>query len=142
MFADIQHSFVPEKNQDMALTSGHGAGRSGSLFFFSSDNKFLIKTLKIHEKNELLSSLDDYINHVKSTKNKSLLARIYGVFSLKLPNAPDMDFLIMQNVAQLKNSEEKLFEFDLKGSSIDRYVSIDQEIELLQDEERDYDTRR
>ncbi len=83
----------------MALTSGHGAGRSDSLFFFSSDNKFLIKTLKIHEKNELLSSLDDYINHVKSTKNRSLLARIYGVFSLKLPNAPDMDFLIMQNVA-------------------------------------------
>lgn len=73
--------------------------------------------------NQILQNVDKFIQHFKSTKNASLIARIYGVFSFTIPNAPPMNFVIMQNVAMVKNTEERFYEFDLKGSSIDRYVS-------------------
>lgn len=72
---------------------------------------------------QILDNIDSFIKHFKETKNVSLIARIYGVFSFALPNQPPINFLIMQNVARVRNTEEKLYEFDLKGSSIDRYVT-------------------
>ena len=42
---DIQNSLDLEKNRGMVFKSGEGVGASGSFFFFSADNKFLIKTL-------------------------------------------------------------------------------------------------
>jgi Phosphatidylinositol-4-phosphate 5-kinase len=43
-------SFDVEKNRGMVFKAGQGAGKSGSFFFFSHDNKFIIKTLKGNEK--------------------------------------------------------------------------------------------
>ena len=67
----------------MVFRAGEGAGLSGSFFFFSSDNRFLIKTLQGNEKALMLGMLDDYIDHLKATENNSLLARIYGIFTVK-----------------------------------------------------------
>ena len=41
-----------------------------------------------------------------------------------------MNFLIMQNVARVRNTEDRLYQFDLKGSTIDRYVIQDTSEEL------------
>lgn len=126
-FDDIRRSFCPKSSsldkKRLKLSGGTGGGRSGSLFFFSSDSKFLIKTLQGDEMDILLSNLDKFITHFKASKNMSLIARIYGVFTFSIPNAPPMSFIIMQNVAMVRNTEERFYEFDLKGSSIDRYVS-------------------
>lgn len=122
-FDDIEQSFCTSDKKRLKLSAGNGGGRSGSLFFFSSDSRFLIKTLQGYELNQILQNVDKFIQHFKSTKNASLIARIYGVFSFTIPNAPPMNFVIMQNVAMVKNTEERFYEFDLKGSSIDRYVS-------------------
>ena len=53
----------------MVFKSGEGAGASGSFFFFSYDNKFIIKTLRGKEKDILLKMLDDYIGHIVETNN-------------------------------------------------------------------------
>jgi 1-phosphatidylinositol-4-phosphate 5-kinase len=79
----MKKSLSLDNNQEMVFKAGQGAGKSGSFFFFSFDNKFLIKTITSSEKNILLDMLDDYINHIILTDNKSLLARIYGVFTIK-----------------------------------------------------------
>jgi hypothetical protein len=42
---DMLSSLSVEKNRNMVFQAGEGAGLSGSFFFFSSDNRFLIKTL-------------------------------------------------------------------------------------------------
>ena len=42
---DIMASFDNEKNRKMIFKAGESAGASGSFFFFSSDSKFIIKTL-------------------------------------------------------------------------------------------------
>jgi hypothetical protein len=47
---DIMKSLSIEKNRKMIFKAGQGAGKSGSFFFFSHDNRFLIKTLQGNEK--------------------------------------------------------------------------------------------
>ena len=50
-----------EKNKEMIFKAGESSGKSGSFFFFSKDNRFIIKTLKAGEKYLLFNILDDYI---------------------------------------------------------------------------------
>jgi hypothetical protein len=57
----------------------------------------LIKTLKSNEKNVLLNMLDSYIEHIIATKNASILARIYGIFTIKTNYFDDLDVIIMEN---------------------------------------------
>ena len=58
---DIQESLDSDANHKMIFRAGEGAGASGSFFFFSHDNKFLIKTLLTSERKKLISMLDSYI---------------------------------------------------------------------------------
>jgi hypothetical protein len=57
----------------------------------------LIKTLKSNEKNVFLNMLDSYIEHIIDTKNTSILARIYGIFTIKTNYFDDLDVIIMEN---------------------------------------------
>ena len=93
--SDILSSLNVETNRNMVFRAGEGAGLSGSFFFFSSDNRFLIKTLKGNEKDLMLNMLDDYIEHLTFTKNGSLLARIYGIFTVKTNYYDQLDIIIM-----------------------------------------------
>jgi hypothetical protein len=43
----------------------------------------------------MLSMLDDYVKHIKSLGNKSLIARIYGIFSIKTNQFATLDVMIM-----------------------------------------------
>jgi 1-phosphatidylinositol-4-phosphate 5-kinase len=93
--------------------AGEGAGSSGSFFFFSFDNKLIIKTMKGSEKQVFLDMIDSYIAHIDSTDNKSLLARIYGIYTIRSNRFGPIDVLVMENTAQ---TQSKRYSFDLKGS--------------------------
>ena len=92
---DIMTSLSVENNRKMVFKAGQGAGLSGSFFFFSHDNKFLIKTINKKEKSILLKMLDKLIEHFEMTDNKSLIARIYGVFTIKTNLFANLDVMIM-----------------------------------------------
>ena len=79
---EITSSLAFSRNREQLFKAGKGAGKSGSFFFFSSDRKFVIKTVSKSEKDLLLSMLDDLIQHYTDTDNKSLIARIYGVLKV------------------------------------------------------------
>ena len=115
-------SLSPEFNANMVFKAGEGAGRSGSFFFFSHDNKFIIKTMTKDELNIHLKMLDDYLAHLKMYP-KSLVARILGVFSIKTPHVGKTHFMLMQNTLQIRDQSELQFIFDMKGSAVDRRVS-------------------
>ena len=70
--------------------------------------------------------LDSYINHVSSSGNRSILARIYGLFSIQTNVFGPLDVIVMQNTAHVLNSKKKQFQFDLKGSTAGRYTHFDQ----------------
>ena len=82
-------------NRKKVFKAGEGAGASGSFFFFSNDNRFLIKTLGQEEMMVLFRMLDDYIRHLEQSNNKSMLARIYGVFTIKTSRFLPVNVLIM-----------------------------------------------
>ena len=57
-------------------------GKSGSFFFFSHDQKFLIKTLTSSELNTFLGDfVVNYYEHMVNSP-ETLLAKIYGVFTV------------------------------------------------------------
>jgi 1-phosphatidylinositol-4-phosphate 5-kinase len=85
----------------MIFQAGEGAGASGSFFFYSHDRKLLIKTLKNNEKAILLGFLEDYVKHIVDSDNCSLLARIYGLYTIKSSVFSPLDVIIMQNTADL-----------------------------------------
>lgn len=96
---DLLNSLSVEQNRHMVFKAGQGAGLSGSFFFFSHDNRFLIKTMNAKERSILLGMLDDMIEHFITTNNSSLLARIYGVFTIKTDLFHSLDVMIMQNTS-------------------------------------------
>ncbi len=68
-----------EAIQDFSIPSG---GKSGQFFFFTKDNKLLIKTISKPELKVILKNIDNYSEHLNSNPN-SLIAKIVALFSLK-----------------------------------------------------------
>lgn len=66
----------------MVFQAGEGAGMSGSFFCFTHDNKFLIKTINNEEMGKLVDLLPDMVAYFKKVKNKTLLAKIYGLYTI------------------------------------------------------------
>ena len=104
--------------------AGQGAGQSGSFFFFSHDNRFIIKTLRGKESKILLNMLDDLILHYQETKNSSLLARIYGLYSIKTNIFGPLEVIVMQNTSAFISKNNQKMVFDLKGSIINRMTRL------------------
>ena len=69
--------------------------------------------------------LDDYIRHIEETENKSLLARIYGVFTIKSNYFDSLDIMIMQNTSQIESKDHPSMVFDIKGSTVNRKSKVD-----------------
>ena len=68
----------------------------------------------------MLGMLDDYIDHIRKTHNRSLLARIYGIFTIKTKFFEPLDIIIMQNTCNPNNKKNDKLTFDLKGSTVGR----------------------
>ena len=69
--------------------------------------------------------LDDYIDHIEKTNNKSLLARIYGIFTVKTNYFDPLDIIVMQNTSLLESKSNPKMIFDLKGSTVNRKEHLD-----------------
>ena len=55
-------------------------------------------------------------------ENKSMMARIYGVFTLKTNYFSPLNVMVMQNTFQASGISDCVLKFDLKGSTIARHV--------------------
>lgn len=72
---------ILEGNIEAIKKSGEGMGKSGSFFFFSHDKKLLIKTMTSGDFMAWTMLFKRYFEHVNMFED-SLLARIYGVYSI------------------------------------------------------------
>lgn len=80
----LLESLDPEKNQTNLFKAGEASGASGSFFFFSTDKRFIVKTMTNGEKEFFLAKVArPYFSHLKKNPT-SLLARIYGVYTIKI----------------------------------------------------------
>ena len=120
-FEVLHASLSPKFNRDMVFNAGEGAGRSGSFFFFSHDHKFIIKTMTKEELDLFLEILPRLSEHHKNTP-RSLLSKIFGVFTVKMSSVEPVHIMLMENTMRLKDPERLKYVFDLKGSRVDRKV--------------------
>jgi len=95
-------------------------GKSGSLFFFSLDNQYVLKTIPKREAKLLRALLPSYYEYMTSHSD-SLITRFMGLHRIKPHKGRQVRFLVMGN---LFNSNLKVHQrFDLKGSTVGRELS-------------------
>lgn len=71
------------------------------------------------ELNVYLSKLPEFCEHFQNNKN-SVLAKIYGVFTINTESSKGVHVMLMENTTQLKDPNRLTHIFDLKGSSVNR----------------------
>ncbi|KAG4958954.1 hypothetical protein AAZX31_13G067500 [Glycine max] len=97
-----------------ALRELSSPGKSGSIFYLTQDDRFMIKTVKKSEVKVLIRMLRSYYQHVSRYEN-SLVTKFYGVHCVKPIGGQKIRFIVMGN---LFCSEYPIHRrFDLKGSS-------------------------
>ena len=70
-----------------------------------------------------LEALPDYFEHLRNNPN-CLLARIYGVFKVKMEDLVPVNLLLMANTIRCQSSSSIMNVFDLKGSVVNREVKM------------------
>ncbi|XP_022934963.1 phosphatidylinositol 4-phosphate 5-kinase 9-like [Cucurbita moschata] len=120
-----------------ALRELSSPGKSGSVFFLSQDDRFMIKTLRKSEVKVLLRMLPDYHHHVRSYEN-TLITKFFGLHRIKPASGQKFRFVVMGNMfcTELRIHRR----FDLKGSSLGRSadkVEIDENT-ILKDLDLNY----
>ncbi|KAJ4705011.1 putative Phosphatidylinositol-4-phosphate 5-kinase [Melia azedarach] len=100
-----------------ALRELSSPGKSGSIFFLSQDDRFMIKTLRKSEVKVLLRMLPNYHDHVRSYEN-TLITKFFGLHRIKPSSGQKFRFVVMGNMfcTELRIHRR----FDLKGSSLGR----------------------
>ncbi|GMH05068.1 hypothetical protein Nepgr_006908 [Nepenthes gracilis] len=99
-----------------ALRELSSPGKSGSFFYLTNDDKYMIKTVKKAEVKVLLRMLPAYYNHVRAFEN-TLVTKFYGLHCVKLTGTAQkkVRFVIMGNLFCTEYPIHR--RFDLKGSS-------------------------
>ncbi|KAM0044099.1 putative 1-phosphatidylinositol-4-phosphate 5-kinase [Helianthus debilis subsp. tardiflorus] len=97
-----------------ALRELSSPGKSGSFFYLTQDDRFMIKTVKKSEVKVLIKMLPSYHQHVCRYEN-SLVTKFFGVHCVKPVGGIKTRFIVIGN---LFCSEYRIHRrFDLKGSS-------------------------
>uniref|UniRef100_A0A0D9XP00 1-phosphatidylinositol-4-phosphate 5-kinase n=1 Tax=Leersia perrieri TaxID=77586 RepID=A0A0D9XP00_9ORYZ len=101
---------------DDALLELSSPGKSGSFFYFTNDDKYMIKTMKKSEVKVLLRMLPAYYKHVRAFEN-TLVTKFFGLHCVKITGAiqKKVRFVIMGNLFCSNYAIHR--RFDLKGSS-------------------------
>ncbi|CAK0741103.1 hypothetical protein CVIRNUC_001300 [Coccomyxa viridis] len=107
---------------DKALREMPSPGKSGSVFFLSDDDRFLIKTVSHEEMLLLLKLIPAYYRHC-ADNSTTLLTRFFGVHRVKpLGSQSKVRFVVMGNVFP---TEVRLHrKYDLKGSLHGRTAGV------------------
>ncbi|KAG0471114.1 hypothetical protein HPP92_015660 [Vanilla planifolia] len=107
-----------------ALRELSSPGKSGSSFYLTQDDRFMIKTVKKSEVKVLIKMLSSYFKHVSKYRN-TLVTKFFGLHCVKPIGGMKVRFVIMGN---LFCSEHRIHRrFDLKGSSHGRSIHKSEE---------------
>ncbi|EGG21885.1 putative phosphatidylinositol phosphate kinase [Cavenderia fasciculata] len=113
-------------------------GKSGSIFFFSHDNQYVLKTIPKREAKLLRSLLPEYFEHMKRNPN-SLLTKFFGLHRVKPRQGRQVRFVVMKN---LFNTPKIITSrFDIKGSTVGRELTTE-ELKKKHPTFKDLDFRR
>jgi 1-phosphatidylinositol-4-phosphate 5-kinase len=95
-------------------------GKSGSFFYFTPDNRFIIKNVTASEEKFLCKIAYKYYEHMRENKD-SLIVRFFGLHKVRL--APEQRYItvvVMENIFYTEEQRKIHRRFDLKGSWVGR----------------------
>ncbi|CAH9130708.1 unnamed protein product [Cuscuta epithymum] len=107
---------------DDGLREFSSPGKSGSIFYHSSDDRFVIKTLRKSELKVLLKMLPSYYKHVKDHEN-TLITKFFGLHRISFRRGKKVRFVVMGNMFCTELHIHR--RYDLKGSSHGRFTNKD-----------------
>ncbi|CAF2226145.1 unnamed protein product [Rotaria magnacalcarata] len=97
-------------------------GRSGSLMYKTSDNLFILKTLRGYEARLLIQILQGYSNQFR--QRPTMFNRYIGLYSIRLESSLSNFTIYVVVMVNAFTPSLKINEiFDLKGSSINRKIT-------------------
>lgn len=105
-------------NEDLIELSNPGA--SGSLFYLSNDDEFIIKTVQHKEAEFLQKLLPGYFMNLNQNK-RTLLPKFYGLYCVQ-SGGKNIRIVVMNNL--LPTSVKMHLKYDLKGSTYKRHASV------------------
>eukprot|EP00039_Didymoeca_costata_P001598 m.53609 g.53609 ORF g.53609 m.53609 type:complete len:871 (-) comp10874_c0_seq2:743-3355(-) len=105
-------------NQPLRQLSNPGA--SGSLFFLTADDQFIIKTVSKGESRFMLRLLPGYYMNLVQNK-RTLLPKFFGLFMYRAFRGRKIRFVVMNNILPTNFSYH--LRYDLKGSTFKRFAS-------------------
>ncbi|GAM26099.1 hypothetical protein SAMD00019534_092740 [Acytostelium subglobosum LB1] len=116
-----------------SLTETPSPGRSNSLFYYTSDKKYIVKTISSTEFEQLRSVLNSYYTHLVTNKD-TLLVKYYGLHHISPSKMKNTYFVIMENIFEDRNMDEI---YDLKGSTLNRKAETAKQVMM----DLDFSTR-
>lgn len=129
VFRNLREMFkIDAADYMVSLCGGDGLkelcspGKSGSIFYLSQDERFVIKTLRKTELKVLLKMLPRYYDHVGAHDN-TLITKFFGLHRITIKCGQKIRFVVMGNMfcTELRIHRR----YDLKGSSHGRSTSSD-----------------
>lgn len=109
-------------NNQETLYELSSSGKSGALFYYTKDRKYMLKSIAGREFAQLRKFLKDYLNHLAHNPD-SVMTKFYGMYKLEWKNPDDngcmgtkvtkSHIIVMDNL--YKNFDVGI-RFDLKGS--------------------------
>ncbi|VFQ92107.1 unnamed protein product [Cuscuta campestris] len=102
-----------------ALRELSSPGKSGSFFYLTNDDKYMIKTMKKSEVKVFIRMLPAYYSHVRAFEN-TLVTKFFGLHCVKMTGTAQkkVRFVIMGNLFCSQYVIHR--RYDLKGSSLGR----------------------
>lgn len=92
-----------------------GAGRSGSLFMFSADRRFLLKSIPLHEVQTLKAILSDYCAHLRDHRDSRLM-RFVALHRFHCSaTRTTFHIVVANNILHVPRGMKIHHKFDLKG---------------------------
>jgi hypothetical protein len=120
-----------------ALREATTAGKSGSLFYYSSDDRFILKTLSKQEASVLLSILPQYYFHMMKNP-ESLITRFFGLHRVTTHRLGlrrrRIRMVVMSNFLPTRTPIH--LRYDLKGSTHGRFSRTPASHVLSNDDEQ------
>ena len=96
-------------------------GASGSIFYLTNDDEFILKTVQHKEAEFLQKLLPGYYMNLNQNPH-TLLPKFFGMFTYQC-NQKNIRLTVMNNL--LPSKVKMHIKFDLKGSTYKRKVSTD-----------------
>ena len=125
----IETSMLPMNNK---IGIKETEGRGGSFFINSDDNEFIIKTITEKEFQVMMKFLENNIVKYFHDNSNSIICRLYGVYKIYIKTGliqrDNLYFILMKNVIGTF-TDNLLCKYDLKGSSLNRKVGYDDNID-------------